>query len=151
MMTATGRRVMTRRTLMLALLPATMAMIAAGATAAEPRLALSGYDPVAYFTNNAPTRGNPDITYDYDETRYRFASAQHRSLFAANPDKYAPRYNGYCAMAMSKGAKIEPDPQNWTIVDGQLYVFSLPNDRAKLAQDKSWIDQGRGNWTKSKP
>jgi len=151
MMTATGRRAMTRRMLMLALLPATVAMIAAGASATEPRLALSGYDPVAYFTNNAPTRGNPDITYDYDETRYRFASAQHRSLFAANPDKYAPRYNGYCAMAMSKGAKIEPDPQNWTIVDGQLYVFSLPNDRAKLAQDKSWIDQGRGNWTKSKP
>jgi len=142
---------MTRRMLMLALLPATVAMIGASASATEPRLALSGYDPVAYFTNNAPTRGSPDITYDYDETRYRFASAQNRSLFAANPDKYAPRYNGYCAMAMSKGAKIEPDPLNWTIVDGQLYVFSLPNDRAKLAQDKSWIDQGRGNWTKSKP
>lgn len=150
MMNATVQRAMTRRTLILALLTSG-AMIGASASAAEPRLALSGYDPVAYFTNNAPTQGNPDITYDYDETRYRFASAQNRSLFAANPDKYAPRYNGYCAMAMSKGAKTEPDPQNWTIVDGHLYVFARPADRIKLAQDKSWIDQGSDNWVKLKP
>jgi len=121
------------------------------AHSAEPRLGLAGYDPVAYFTTaNAPLKGSPDLTFDYDETRYRFASAENRTLFVGNPDKYAPRYNGYCAMNMTRGVKLEADPQNWTIIDGQLYVFGGPADPAKLQQDKTWIARGQAEWAKQK-
>jgi hypothetical protein len=134
---------------------AMMGLLALGTTAqvqgAEPRMGLAGYDPVAYFTTpDAPLKGSPDLTFDYDETRYRFASAENRTLFAGNPDKYAPRYNGYCAMNMSKGTKLEADPHNWTIIDGQLYVFGAPPDRAKLNQNKEWIGRGQAEWSKIK-
>src|SRR5918995_3603531 len=45
--------------------------------AAEMRLALKGYDPVAYFTERRPILGKPDFEYAWDEVRYRFASEQH--------------------------------------------------------------------------
>src|SRR6185369_4635558 len=45
------------------------------ATEAAP-LAIKGYDPVAYFTIGSPTRGLPEIEYEWDEQSYRFASAE---------------------------------------------------------------------------
>jgi hypothetical protein len=35
----------------------------------------------------------------WKDAKWRFASAEHRDFFEANPEKYAPRYGGYCAWA----------------------------------------------------
>jgi hypothetical protein len=86
-------------------------------------LAIRGYDPVAYFTDGKPTRGAPDIEYDWDGLRYRFSHADHRELFKADPARYAPQFGNFCAMALSKGELVEADPNNWMISDGKLYVF----------------------------
>ena len=118
--------------------------------AADPRLALQGHDPVAYFTLGKPTKGNEQISYVYDETRYLFVSAGHRALFVANPEKYAPMYNGYCAMGMRKGYKLEPDPKNWAIVDGQLFVASSPITPEIMAADGN-IAKGLAEWIKIHP
>ena len=89
-------------------------------------LAIKGYDPVAYFTLGKPTQGLPKIEYEWDEHIWRFASAEDRELFKADPVRYAPQFGNYCAMALSKGEIVVADPENWLISDGKLYVFGKP-------------------------
>jgi YHS domain-containing protein len=99
---------------------------AQGATPTAQRLAIKGYDPVAYFTDAKPTLGVERYQLAWDGQIYRFASAEHRDLFKANPDKYAPQFGGSCAMNMSAGVRRESDPRNWVISNGNLYVFAGP-------------------------
>ena len=89
-------------------------------------LAIKGYDPVAYFTTGSPTRGLPEIEYEWDEHRYLFANAEHRELFKADPVRYAPQFGNYCAMALAEGELTEANPENWLISDGKLYIFGKP-------------------------
>lgn len=88
------------------------------------RLGLKGYDPVAYFTLAVPTPGLADTEYVWDGVRYRFANAQHRDMFKANPEKYLPQFGGSCAMNMANGNRRESDPTIWIISNGNLYVFA---------------------------
>jgi YHS domain-containing protein len=112
-----------------------------------PPLALRGYDPVAYFTDSKPVEGKAEFEITWDGQRYRFASAQHRALFKATPDKYAPQFGGSCAMNMSAGVRRESDPHNWTIVNGNLYVFAgargLENFKQNVATNSS---KAEDNW-----
>ena len=85
-------------------------------------LALSGYDPVAYFTQSKPVAGSPDISFEWQGANWQFATAEHREMFSENPDKYAPRYGGFCAGGMSLGRKTVVDPEAWMIVDGKLFM-----------------------------
>jgi len=89
-------------------------------------LAIQGYDPVAYFTDGKPVRGTADFEYQWDEHTYRFASAQHRELFKADPVHYAPQFGNYCAMALALGKIVKADPENWLISENRLYVFGSP-------------------------
>jgi hypothetical protein len=93
------------------------------AGAQEEPLAIKGYDPVAYFTDGKPTRGLPELEYEWDEHRYRFSNAEHRELFKADPVRYAPQFGNFCAMALAKGEIVVANPENWLISDGKLYVF----------------------------
>jgi len=95
----------------------------AQAAAPAPRLALKGYDPVAYFVDGKPRKGDATYRHDFDEARYHFASPRNRDLFAADPERYAPRFAGYCTGSMSRGVKNEGDPEIWVIEGGRLYVF----------------------------
>ena len=46
-------------------------------------LAVDGYDPVAYFTDGKPVEGKKEFSFDWSGATWRFASAEHRDLFAA--------------------------------------------------------------------
>src|SRR5580704_3658263 len=97
------------------------ALFASTSQADEPRLSISGYDPVAYFTDGKPVPGKAEFEYVWHKSRWRFASGEHRDLFIKDPDRYAPQYDGYCAMGASFEAaahKDTVDPEAWTIVDG---------------------------------
>ncbi len=72
--------------------------------------ALKGYDPVAYHTVGKPVEGSRRISYKWRNATWRFASMKHRDLFAADPNRYAPAYGGYCAYGMAQGAKVDIDP-----------------------------------------
>ena len=100
------------------------------------RVVLKGYDPVAYFTDGKPMKGDPKLAYDWDNERYYFASAEHREMFAKDPDKYAPQFGGYCTGSMSRGVRNEGHPESWVIVDGRLYVFGAKDSEA-AAQNKA--------------
>ena len=98
--------------------------VLAQTTPKKERIALQGYDPMTYFDeNDDPKKGSPEFSYSTDSATYYFTSAAHRDMFKADPAHYAPRYDGYCAMTISGGEKIEADPKIWTVLDEKLYVF----------------------------
>ena len=91
------------------LIQAALAALAATQAAADPVFrnlwgqAIRGYDPVAYFTEGRPVEGRAEFKHDWNGATWQFASAEHRALFAENPERYAPQYGGYCAWAVSQG------------------------------------------------
>ncbi|GGH30676.1 YHS domain-containing protein [Cribrihabitans marinus] len=85
-------------------------------------VAIGGYDPVAYFRDNAPTLGRAEISVRWKGAEWHFDSQANRAAFEANPRAYAPQFGGYCAYAMSLGRKSTTDPEAWRIVDGKLYL-----------------------------
>jgi enamine deaminase RidA (YjgF/YER057c/UK114 family) len=116
----------------------------------EARLSISGYDPVAYFTDGKPVPGVSEFEYVWHDARWRFASAAHRDLFLKDPEHYAPQYDGYCAMgvAWKEPHKDTVDPNAWAIVDGKLYLTHTPRSLAawqeKAAENIKRADQ---NWS----
>ena len=90
----------------------------------DDHLAINGYDPVAYFTENKAREGVKSISTEYQGVTYYFASQNDKNLFAAHPGKYEPEYGGWCAYAMgAKGEKVEVDPETFKIINGKLYLF----------------------------
>lgn len=86
-------------------------------------LAIKGYDPVAYHEKGQPSKGSSKYEVVWKDAKWRFASAEHRDLFEADPWKYAPTYGGYCAWAVSQGYTASVDPLNaWSIYEGKLYL-----------------------------
>ena len=109
--------------------------------------ALQGFDPVAYFTVGAPTPGNSDFEADYDGATYRFASAENRDLFNADPEKYAPQYGGFCAFGAAMGRKFAADPQAWRIVDDKLYLNLNKDIQQRWVTDiPGFIRGANHNW-----
>jgi YHS domain-containing protein len=114
-------------------------------------LAIQGYDPVAYFTQNKAVEGNKQLVATTEGVTYRFASAANRELFLKDSKKYEPEYGGWCAYAMgATNEKVEIDPETFKILNGKLYLFyhswtnnTLPKwnkDEANLKAkaDKNW-------------
>ena len=113
--------------------------------------AVRGYDVVAYFTDRKPVEGKSDYTHEWNNTTWRFASVAHRDLFAANPEKYAPQYGGWCAWAVSQGYTASIDPAAWRIVDGKLYLNYSKSVQSQWAQNiPDYISKGDANWPRLK-
>ena len=111
------------------------------------RVALKGYDPVAYFVDGRPVKGVPAFSFTFDDAIYHFASAEHQKMFAADPDRYAPRYSGFCAVGLSRGMKLEADPHSWVISTGKLYVFALKEGPSLFTEDSAGtIAKADANW-----
>jgi YHS domain-containing protein len=117
------------------------------AEAATERVALKGYDPVGYFTDHKPVKGSAQFTASYDDVTYWFENAAHRATFVANPERYAPQYDGFCAINVARGHKYEADPEAWKIADGKLYVFLGKQGVPMFTAEKSKIvAQANANW-----
>ncbi len=85
-------------------------------------VAIKGYDTVAYFTKGGAVKGKKEFEFVWQDATWRFSSAAHRDLFAANPVGYAPKFGGHCAMGMALNKMVAANPEAWTIVDGKLYM-----------------------------
>ncbi len=108
---------------------------------------ISGYDPVAYFTEGRPVRGTGFYVSVLDGVTYVFASAQNKTLFDADPQKYLPAYGGYCAYGLGVGKKFVASPEVWKIVDGTLYLNLDTKIQQSWEKDISgYIAKGNKNW-----
>jgi YHS domain-containing protein len=107
------------------------------------RVAIKGYDPVAYFTMDNPVKGNKNYQHEWKGAKWRFSSANHMNLFIEDPEKYAPRYGGYCAYGVAVNALFDIKPEAWSIVDGKLYL------NKNLDVRKTWRKDIPGNIKKA--
>jgi len=132
----------------LSLAVATSAFAAGNDVNATPTgLALQGYDPVAYFTEGAPVKGDWDISAQYNGATYRFATEAHKATFEADPAAYAPAYGGYCAFGTAMGFKFDGDPTLWKIVDDTLYLNLSPAIQERWSGDiPGFIVNADTNW-----
>ena len=91
----------------------------------KQKLAIQGYDPVAYFAEGGgkAQKGSARFTATHAGVTYRFASKQNRERFLKSPSKYEPAYGGWCAYAMRVGDKVEVDAESFLVQDGRLLLF----------------------------
>lgn len=113
--------------------------------------AIHGYDPVAYFTENKPVKGDSLLTYVYEGATWQFSSQANRDMFKADPAKYAPQYGGYCAFGTSRGYKAPTEPDAWTIEGGKLYLNYNTKVRESWDKDRTgYIEKANRQWTEIK-
>jgi hypothetical protein len=99
---------------------------------------LLGFDPVAYFTRGRPERGTPQHQLSLPERTYYFASAEHRALFEADPQRYEPQYGGFCSSGAAFGIKLGSDPGAWQIHEGRLFIFGDVLGQTAWQVDPAW-------------
>lgn len=116
-------------------------------------VALGGFDPVAYFPEGGgkATKGFVKRDLKHNGVTYRFASDENRDRFKANPEKYIPAYNGWCAWAMAElNAKVDVEPTAYEVYHGKLYVFydhaDLNTHALWLKNPDSMIAKADSNW-----
>ncbi len=111
--------------------------------------AIKGYDPIAYFTDGKPVVGSTQFTHRWNGAEWRFASAGNRDKFAAEPEKYAPQYGGFCAYGLAQGYKVKIEPDVWRIVDGKLYLNYDQSVQQTWVKDiPGHVAKADANWPK---
>ena len=110
--------------------------------------ALDGYDTVAYFTHNRAMKGEQKFKLEYMGADWYFVSQANLDKFKTNPNKYAPQYGGYCAWAVAEKKDFAPgDPNNWSIIDGKLYLNYNRDIKNKwLENSDNFIQLGDQHW-----
>lgn len=123
--------------------------------------AASGYDVVAYFdldqvpvgqTQPAGVPGNAAITSEHNGATFAFSSVENKAAFDADPDKYAPQYDGHCAYGVAKGGKVPGNPNLWRIVDDKLYLNITKNVVGFWEEDIAGnLKSSETNWVSLEP
>jgi hypothetical protein len=110
-------------------------------------LAISGFDPVAYFSDAKPKIGSPDIELRLDGVIWRFQNVGNRAAFAAHPEVYMPRFGGYDPVAIARGVSVEGHPLFWVVIAERLYLFYDAEARATfLAEPRAILDRATRKW-----
>lgn len=115
----------------------------------EQGVALRGYDPVAYFEEKKPVKGQADFNFAWNDAQWHFTSAENRDKFAQNPEKYAPANGGFCTFGVVLAKKLDGDPEVWSLLKDRLYVFLNEEVKEKFLQDVGGnLDKIQTNWPK---
>jgi len=110
-------------------------------------LAIQGYDPVAFFTDHKPVKGDAKFPFRYNGALYYFAGKEHRDEFKSDPAKYEPAFGGYCAFGVSKGKLVEIDVDAFQIVEGKLLLQYSKGVRDDFNKDtKGNLTKAEANW-----
>ena len=110
-------------------------------------IAIQGYDPVAFFTDNKPVKGDAKFVVHHNGANYLFASKEHNDLFNASPEKYEPAFGGYCAYGCTKKKLVEIDVDAFQIVDGRLLLQYSKGIRDDFNKDaKGNLAKAEGFW-----
>ena len=118
---------------------------------AGDQVMLLGFDPVAYFTKGAPTRGKVEHQVSLPERTYYFETADNKNLFIAAPSKYEPQYGGFCASGAAFAIKLGSDPSSWQIYEGRLFIFGDVLGQIAWQIDPKWnVDHGDRLWPQIK-
>jgi hypothetical protein len=86
-------------------------------------LAISGFDPVAYFTDGKPEMGRAGLELSLGGAVWQFTNEGNRAAFAEHPDVYMPRFGGYDPVAVARGTTVPGHPLIWALTGQRLYLF----------------------------
>jgi hypothetical protein len=110
-------------------------------------LAISGFDPVAYFTERAALPGKSSFERAFAGAVWRFRNEGNRAAFAADPDNYMPRFGGYDPVGVARGVGVPGDPRLWLIRSERLYLFYTPEARTDFdARTDEIIAAAENTW-----
>jgi len=110
-------------------------------------LAISGFDPVAYFVDAKPEAGRPNMELRLDHAVWRFRNEGNRAAFIAHPEVYAPRFGGYDPVAIARDASVPGNPFIWAVAAERLYLFYSAEARtAFLADPGAIIERATRKW-----
>lgn len=129
-------------------LPATGAGVVTGiVTDPLTGVAIDGYDPVSYFTEDAPHAGLPEHEYRWRGVPWYFASAANRDVFRRTPEIYAPQFGGYGLMGLARGYLSEGNPRIYAVLGDRLFLFhSTSNRDAFMQAQRSSYQKAAANW-----
>ena len=114
---------------------------------AHTGLAISGFDPVAYFTDGKPRIGRTDLELRADGVVWRFYNEGNRAAFADHPEVYAPRFGGYDPVAIARGVSVPGHPMFWAVTGERLYLFYSAEARTTFLADPGRIlDAAERKW-----
>ena len=109
--------------------------------------AINGYDPVAYFKEGRPVKGQEKYVTEWKDAKWYFSSQTNLEAFDLNPLKYAPQYGGFCAFGTAGGYKASTEPDAWTIVDDKLYLnYNTDVKREWMKDQTRLIHKADSNW-----
>jgi hypothetical protein len=106
---------------------------------AHTGLAISGFDPVAYFTEAKPKFGRPDLELRFDGVVWRFQNEGNRAAFAEHPEVYMPRFGGHDPVAAARGNSVPGHPLFWAVTGDRLFLFYSAKARAAFLADPGRI------------
>jgi YHS domain-containing protein len=110
-------------------------------------VAIQGYDPVAFFTQNKPVKGNAEFQSKYKGAIYYFASAEDKNTFDAAPAKYEPQFGGYCAYGLSQGHLAPVKIEAFQIVNGRLLMQYDLDVKGNFNKDQAGnLQKADQNW-----
>ena len=110
-------------------------------------LAISGFDPVAYFTDGRPQFGRPDLELRINGIVWRFVNEGDRAAFKDHPEVYTPRFGGYDPVAIARGNSVPGHPLLWAVTGERLYLFYSEEARAAfLADPGRYIEAATRKW-----
>jgi hypothetical protein len=98
-------------------------------------LAISGFDPVAYFTDGQALPGKGEFEQVVAGAAWRFRSEGNRAAFVADPDVYMPRFGGYDPVGVARGVAVAGNPLLWVIIGQRLFLFYTEGTRTQFAND----------------
>jgi len=110
-------------------------------------VAIQGYDPVAFFTQNKPVKGSAEFQSSYRGATYYFVSTEDKATFDAAPGKYEPQFGGYCAYGVSQGHLAPVKIEAFQIVNGRLLMQYDLDVKGKFNKDQAGsLQKADQNW-----
>ena len=90
----------------------------------ENNVALDGHDVMSYWQEDRAVRGKVGFSTEYQGATFYFSSQQNLDAFRADPEKFAPKFGGFCAFGVaSQKAKFPVNAQTFKVYNGALLLF----------------------------
>ncbi len=98
-----------------------------------PILGLEGYCPVRLLVSRQWTPGQENISADFRDIRYQFATEADREIFLKNPSEYAPQDLGCDPVVLTSDSRaVTGSIRFGAFFDQKLYLFQSPENREKF-------------------
>jgi len=109
--------------------------------------ALKGYDAVAYHLERRPVKGDEVYALEWKGAKWLFATAENRDKFAAEPERWAPQFGGYCAWGIAKDRTVGVNPTIFRIFDDKLYLnLNMKVHKEWLHNRRVFVDIANEKW-----